>query len=305
MNLRRKLPPLSGLLAFEAVARIGSFTRAARELGVTQAAVSRQIHLLEEGFGFPLFQRLHRSIELTDQGRVLSAAATSGFNLIADAIEDLRKEETAEELTISASVAFSHFWLLPRISSFSKEHPETAIRIISQDNSENRKDSEIDLAIRYGNGTWSDGRAELLFEDEIFPVCSQDYAEKMTGIVDLPDLLRHPLISYDSPDPNWMGWDEWLAAFSIQAPRRKLGMRCSFYMEAIYAAVNGQGIALGWNRLVENLLDQKTLVRLTDQSIMTRNGYFVVVPARSAKSARATQFIEWLKAEAHPHVPSV
>jgi DNA-binding transcriptional LysR family regulator len=113
------------------------------------------------------------------------------------------------------------------------------------------------------------------------------------------------LISYDSPDPNWMGWDEWLAAFSIQAPRRKLGMRCSFYMEAIYAAVNGQGIALGWNRLVENLLDQKTLVRLTDQSIMTRNGYFVIVPARSAKSARATQFIEWLKAEAHPHVPSV
>ena len=304
VNLRRKLPPLSGLLAFEAVARIGSFTKAARELGVTQAAVSRQIHLLEEGFGFPLFRRLHRRIELTEQGRVLSAASTSGFNLIADAIDDIRKEETADSLTISASVAFSHFWLMPRISSFSRAYPETSIRIVSQDNAENLKDSDVDLAIRYGGGTWSDGQADLLFEDEIFPVCSQEYAETVKEITDLSDLLRYPLISYDPQDPNWMGWDEWFAAFSVQAPRRKPGMRCTFYTEAIYATLNGQGIALGWKRLVENLLNQKTLVQLTSQSIVTRNGYFVIVPSRNSKNPRATQFVEWLKDETGPHVPS-
>ncbi|WP_237362036.1 LysR substrate-binding domain-containing protein [Rhizobium gallicum] len=292
-----------GLTAFEAVARLGSFTKAARELGVTQAAVSRQIHLLEESLGFPLFRRLHRKIEATDKGRSLSAAATTAFNLMADTIAEIKRDESHEGLTISASVAFSHFWLLPKIASFSRKHPEIPLRIISQDNAVSLDGGDVDLAIRYGNGMWSDGRAELLFEDEIFPVCSPDYQEKLEGFADLHDLTRHPLISSDTEDPSWTGWDEWFAAFAIQAPRRPSGLRCSFYTEAIYAALNGQGIALGWKRLVQNLLDQKALVRLTEDSITTRNGYFVIEPSRSAKNARVAQFVEWLKHEARDCEP--
>ncbi|MFA1672546.1 LysR substrate-binding domain-containing protein [Rhizobium mongolense] len=294
---------MTGLTAFEAVARLGSFTKAARELGVTQAAVSRQIHLLEESLGFPLFRRLHRKIEATDKGRSLSAAATTAFNLMADTIAEIKKDESHEGLTISASVAFSHFWLLPKIASFSRKHPEIPLRIISQDNAVSLDGGDVDLAIRYGNGMWSDGRAELLFEDEIFPVCSPDYQEKLEGFADLHDLTRHPLISSDTEDPSWTGWDEWFAAFAIQAPRRPSGLRCSFYTEAIYAALNGQGIALGWKRLVQNLLDQKALVRLTEDSITTRNGYFVIEPSRSAKNARVAQFVEWLKHEARDCEP--
>lgn len=303
VSLRRKLPPLTGLTAFEAVARLGSFTKAARELGVTQAAVSRQIHLLEESLGFPLFRRLHRKIEATDKGRSLSAAATTAFNLMADTIAEIKRDESHEGLTISASVAFSHFWLLPKIASFSRKHPEIPLRIISQDNAVSLDGGDVDLAIRYGNGMWSDGRAELLFEDEIFPVCSPDYQEKLEGFADLHDLTRHPLISSDTADPSWTGWEEWFAAFAIQAPRRPSGLRCSFYTEAIYAALNGQGIALGWKRLVQNLLDQKALVRLTEDSITTRNGYFVIEPSRSAKNARVAQFVEWLKHEARDGEP--
>ncbi|TDW32932.1 DNA-binding transcriptional LysR family regulator [Rhizobium azibense] len=303
VSLRRKLPPLTGLTAFEAVARVGSFTKAARELGVTQAAVSRQIHLLEESLGFPLFRRLHRKIEATDKGRLLSAAATTAFNLMADTIAEIKRDESHEGLTISASVAFSHFWLLPKIASFSRKHPEIPLRIISQDNAVSLDGGDVDLAIRYGNGMWSDGRAELLFEDEIFPVCSPHYQEKLEGFADLHDLTRHPLISSDTEDPSWTGWDEWFAAFAIRAPRRPSGLRCSFYTEAIYAALNGQGIALGWKRLVQNLLDQKALVRLTEDSIATRNGYFVIEPSRSAKNARVAQFVEWLKHEARDCEP--
>ncbi|MEX2695123.1 LysR substrate-binding domain-containing protein [Rhizobium mongolense] len=294
---------MTGLTAFEAVARLGSFTKAARELGVTQAAVSRQIHLLEESLGFPLFRRLHRKIEATDKGRSLSAAATTAFNLMADTIAEIKRDESHEGLTISASVAFSHFWLLPKIASFSRKHAEIPLRIISQDNAVSLDGGDVDLAIRYGNGMWSDGRAELLFEDEIFPVCSADYAEKLEGFADLHDLTRHPLISSDTEDPSWTGWDEWFAAFAIGAPRRPSGLRCSFYTEAIYAALNGQGIALGWKRLVQNLLDQKALVRLTEDSITTRNGYFVIEPSRSAKNARVAQFVEWLKHEARDCEP--
>jgi DNA-binding transcriptional LysR family regulator len=299
VSLRRKLPPFTGLTAFEAVARLGSFTIAANELGVTQAAVSRQIHLLEDGLGFPLFRRLHRKIELTEKGRGLSAATTAAFNSIADTIAEITKEENTESLTISASVAFSHFWLLPKIASFSRSHPDNVLRIVSQDSAARVGGGDIDLAIRYGNGMWPDGKAELLFDDEIFPVCSPEYAQRFGPTLDLEELTRHPLISYDREDPTWTGWDEWLAAFDIRAPKRSSGLRCSFYTEAIYAAMNGQGIALGWKRLVQNLLDQKALVRLTDRSTSTRNGYFIVLPQRSAKNSGAAEFIDWLKETAN------
>ncbi|WP_244564671.1 LysR substrate-binding domain-containing protein [Rhizobium sullae] len=295
---------MTGLTAFEAVARLGSFTKAASELGVTQAAVSRQIHLLEKDLGVPLFRRLHRRIEATDKGRTLSAATTTAFNLVADTIAEIKRDESHEGLTISASVAFSHFWLLPKIASFSKKYPEIPLRIISQDNAASLDGSDIDLAIRYGNGMWPDGRAELLFEDEIFPVCSPDYAEQLEQFADLHELTRHPLISSDTEDPSWTGWDEWFAAFAIQAPKRPSGLRCSFYTEAIYAALNGQGIALGWKRLVKNLLDQKALVRLTRHSVTTRNGYFLIEPSRSTKNARVAQFVEWLRVEARDLEPN-
>ncbi|KQX58260.1 MULTISPECIES: LysR substrate-binding domain-containing protein [unclassified Ensifer] len=295
VNLRKKLPPLTALTAFEAAARLSSFTRAAMELGVTQAAISRQIHLLEEDFGFPLFRRLHRKIELTDKGRLLSAAAGDAFNLIADTVADLRSEGADDELAIAATISFSHFWLLPRIAAFSRAYPEIKLRIITQDARTSIEASDVDLAIRYGTGTWPDGQAEFLFEDEVFPICSADYLATVDPIRTPGDLINHPLITSDIDDPTWTGWDEWLAAFSVKAPKRARGLRCSFYTEAIYAAMNGQGIALGWNRLVSDLIRQTRLVRLTEASIRTRAAYFVVVPARRPKKESGRLFIEWLR----------
>ncbi|MFK0276129.1 LysR substrate-binding domain-containing protein [Ensifer sp. NPDC090286] len=297
-NLRKKLPPLTALTAFEAAARLSSFTRAAMELGVTQAAISRQIHVLEDDFGFPLFRRLHRKIELTEKGRLLSAAAGDAFNLIADTVADLRSEGADDELAISATISFSHFWLLPRIAAFSRAHPEIKLRIITQDTRTSIEASDVDLAIRYGTGTWADGQAEFLFEDEVFPICSMDYLQAATPIRTPQDLVGHPLISSDIDDPTWTGWDEWLAAFSVKTAKKGRGLRCSFYTEAIYAAMNGQGIALGWSRLVSDLIQQSRLVRLTDASIQTRAAYFVVTPARKPKKESSRAFIEWLKATA-------
>ncbi|WP_037154876.1 LysR substrate-binding domain-containing protein [Rhizobium freirei] len=295
VNLRKKLPPLTALTAFEAAARLSSFTRAAAELGVTQAAISRQIHLLEEDFGFPLFRRLHRKIELTAQGKLLSVAAGDAFNLIADVVTDLKAERSDDELTISATIAFSHFWLLPRIAAFSGAHPEVKLRIITQDAMTNMQAGDIDLAIRYGTGVWLDGQAEMLFEDEVFPICSAGYAEAVGPVLAPEELVDHPLISSDVDDPTWMGWEEWLAAFSVSVPRKGRGLRCSFYTEAIYAAMNGQGVALGWSRLVDDLIRQDRLVRLTEASIRTRAAYFVVVPARKMKKASVRLFVEWLR----------
>ena len=184
---------------------------------------------------------------------------------------------------------------MPRIAAFSREHPEIKLRIITQDARTNISAGDVDLALRYGTGTWSDGQAEFLFEDEVFPICSADYALSNNPVVTPADLVGHPLISSDADDPTWTGWDEWLATFSLKPPKKGRGLRCSFYTEAIYAAMNGQGIALGWHRLVADLIQQGRLVRLTDASIRTRAAYFVVVPTRKPVKKSAALFIEWLR----------
>jgi DNA-binding transcriptional LysR family regulator len=297
-SLRSQLPPLTALTVFEAASRLSSFTRAAEELGVTQAAVSRQIHLLEKDFGFPLFTRLHRKVVLTDKGKALSAATSDAFNLLGEAVAYLRKDAPSDELTISATVAFSHFWLMPRISEFSRHYPHINLRILSQDNMPNLHLGEVDVAIRFGNGMWPNGHAEPLFEDEVFPVCSPDYAGTDGRIKTPADLISYSLISNETDDPTWTGWNEWLSSFSIVVPKKTLGLRCSFYTEAIYAALNGQGIALGWTHLVEDLLQQGRLVRLTDAAIKPRGAYFVVVPTRQRHKDAATHFVNWLQTAA-------
>ncbi|ATU95299.1 LysR family transcriptional regulator [Phyllobacterium zundukense] len=294
-SLRSQLPPLTALTVFEAASRFSSFTRAAEELGVTQAAVSRQIHLLEEDFGFPLFTRLHRQVILTDKGKALSAAASDAFNLLAEAVTDLRRDASSDELTISATIAFSHFWLMPRISEFSRHYPYINLRIVTQDNMPNLQRGEVDVAIRFGNGMWPDGHAEPLFEDEVFPICSPEYAGTDGRIKTPADLTSYSLISNETDDPMWTGWNEWLSSFSIVVPKKTRGLRCSFYTEAIYAALNGQGIALGWTHLVEDLLRQGRLVRLTDAAIKPRGAYFVVVPTRQRSKEAANLFVKWLQ----------
>jgi len=293
-SIRRQLPPLTALTVFEAAARLSSFTRAAEELGVTQAAVSRQIHLLEEDFGFPLFLRSHRKVVLTESGRSLAAAASGAFDLLTEAVTDLRRGGASNELTISATVAFSHFWLVPRISEFSRQHPEINLRIVTQDNLPDLERGEIDIAFRFGSGMWHDGHADALFEDEVFPVCSPGFL-RSAGVIRAPaDLIEHSLISNETDHPMWIGWNEWLPAFGVAVPRRALGLRCSFYTEAIYAALNGQGIALGWKHLVRDLLEQNRLVRLTDAAIKPMGAYFLVVPTRRRDKESVRLFKGWL-----------
>lgn len=299
MSLRKRLPPLTALTVFEASARLLSFTKAAGELGVTQAAVSRQISLLEQHFGFPLFIRLHRKIALTEKGRMLAAATQEAFDLLSSSIDEISADEHAAELTISATVAFSHFWLLPRISEFSANNPDINLKIITQDSMPNIEADDLDLAIRFGNGMWPDGRAELLFEDEIFPICSPKFAASINEIKTPRDLLSYPLISNMVDDPTWTGWKEWLASFAVELPKKQPGFRCSFYTDAIYSALNGQGIALGWRHLVEDLLSQGRLIRLTDSFVTTRNAYFAIIPKRRRQNEAARLFLEWLSKTAN------
>jgi DNA-binding transcriptional LysR family regulator len=284
---------MTSLVVLEAAARRLSFTKAAGELGVTQAAVSRQIHALERELGFALFRRLHRRVELTERGRVLSGVLSHSFNLIDQTIANVRAQSAEDELVIGATVAFTQLWLLPRISEFRRLHPDTKIRLVTQDTLIDLERDMVDVAIRYGDGAWPDGRSVFLREDDVFPVCSPAYAATHRLPETVDELLGHALLDYESANPGWISWKEWLAAFSTARPSRAV-MRLSHYTDVIHAALAGHGIALGWSCLVEDLLQQGRLVRVTDAQMRTRSAYFVVVPSREGSKPNADAFAEWL-----------
>jgi DNA-binding transcriptional LysR family regulator len=270
-----------------------SFTKAAGELGVTQAAVSRQIHGLEQELGFTLFRRLHRRVELTERGRVLSGVLSHSFNLIDQTIANVRGQSAEDELVIGATIAFTQLWLLPRISDFRRLHPDAKIRLVTQDTPIDLDRDLVDVVIRYGDGAWPDGRSVLLCEDDVFPVCSPAYAATRRLPETVGELLDHALLDYEPANPGWIGWKEWLAAFSTARPGRAV-MRLSYYTDVIHAALAGHGIALGWNCLVEDLLQQGRLRRVTDVHVRTRSAYFVVVPSCEALKPNGYAFVEWL-----------
>ncbi len=292
-GFRRRLPSMTSLVVLEAVARRSSFTKAAGELGVTQAAVSRRIHGLEQELGFALFRRLHRRVELTERGRVLSGVLSHSFNLIDQTIASVRAQSEEDELVIGATIAFTQLWLLPRISEFRRLHPNTKIRLITHDTPIDLERDMVDVVVRYGDGVWPDGRSVFLCEDDLFPVCSPSYAAGCRLPETAGEFLDHTLLDYESPNPGWIGWKEWLAAFSAARPGRPM-LRLSYYTDVIHAAVAGHGIALGWNCLVEDLLQQGRLRRVSDLHVRTRSAHFIVVPSRETLKPNAQAFVAWL-----------
>lgn len=294
-GVRRRLPPVTSLVVFEAAARRLSFTRAAAELGVTQAAVSRQIRALERALGFDLFRRLHRHVELTERGRALAEVLSQSFERIAHTIATMRVPSAEDELVIGATIAFTQLWLLPRLAEFRRLHPQARLRLVTQDTPIDLARDMVDVVIRYGDGAWPDGRGLLLCEDDIFPVCSPSYAAGRTLPASAAALAEHALLDFEPAHPGWIGWPEWLAAFAAAGTARA-GMRLSSYIDVIHAALAGHGVALGWNRLVDSLLRQGRLRRLTDLRLHTRGGYFVVVSNTQPLKPNAAAFVAWLRA---------
>ncbi len=302
-GFRRQLPSMTALVVFEAAARQASFTRAAAELGITQAAVSRQVQALESSLGFPLFRRMHRSIELTEPGRALAGSMSEALGIVAQTVRTITSGRNADELTLSATVAFSHFWLLPKVSSFRRTDPDVKLKIVTQDTSVDLSRDDIDVAIRYGDGNWPDGEAIRLFGDDVFPVCSPDYLAKRGAPDCVADLARHNLIASDLHEPTWIGWDQWLAAFGHGGERKNITLSCSFYTDALYAAMRGEGIALGWNRMVADLLQRGQLVRVSVETLRPRASYYVVLKEGATAKASVSSFLKWIRAEAGEPAP--
>ncbi|ARO34097.1 LysR family transcriptional regulator protein (plasmid) [Rhizobium sp. NXC14] len=294
MQFRRRLPSLTALVTLEAVLRRKSFTTAATELGVTQAAVSRQIALLEEELGQPLFVRKHRAIEPTAACVSLGATLAKSFADIAENVEAIQSR-SQDVVTIGATVAFSSFWLLPRLAEFRRANPGILVRVISQDNPIALDDGEIDVAIRYGMPPFSDGTVIASRGDVITPVCSPDYLRRRgNGPLGSTD----EFIETDVLDRSWYSWSQWvsLTGANIEV---KPSLRFNHYTETIAAARAGQGIALGWRMLVGTFLEDGTLVSAEASELAAEDRYNVIVPVKAKRSNARNLAAAWLTASLH------
>ncbi|TNC48594.1 LysR family transcriptional regulator [Rubellimicrobium rubrum] len=291
-TMRRSLSSLGALVTFEAAARLESFTLAAGELGVTQAAVSRQIKLLEQDLGTPLFARGHRGVTLTPAGRLLASAATGAFDRVTEAIGMVRRLAAPDLVTVSATLAFAHFWLMPRLPAFRAAHPGIRLRLVAEDASIDLRQSPRDVLVRYGLAPFEDGRSIVSCPDEVFPVCVPALA-RTVGSSHF-DLSALPLIDFDPIDPTWLGWQQWADRTGQPGPSARGDLRFSHYADTVYAALNGAGVALGWSRLITDLLVQGQLVRLGGQSVVPDERYHVVVPHGREPGPAAARFTDWL-----------
>lgn len=295
-SLRRSLASLPALVTFEAAARLESFTRAAAELGVTQAAVSRQIRALEEDLGSALFQRSHRRVELTRAGQRLAAAVGRGLADIADAVEDIRRAGSGQDVAIGATLAFSHFWLLPRLSDFRRRNPAVQLRLLAQDNPFHWRRDHVQIVIRYGRPPFPGDRVMASMGDSVFPVCSPDFLARHGQPASDAALFDLPLIASDWIDPTWPSWTSWAGAAGLGRIQPVPALRFTHYIDTVHAAMNGEGVAMGWGKLLSRPMAGGSLVRLGRLCVTPEEGYHLTVPEGAPPGPAAQKVIDWFAA---------
>jgi LysR family transcriptional regulator, glycine cleavage system transcriptional activator len=289
----KRLPRLSSLLMFEAAARCRSFTIAARELNVTQAAVSQQVRALERELGIALFNRLHRGLELTREGARLQRAVMTSFEHVAATTEALRAAKPTKRIEIGATFAVATFWLVPRLPRFRALHPEIDVHVVASDRGFDTIADRVDIGIAYGLGRWPGFRTTLIREGEVFPVCSPDYLLRRPRLNRVEQLFQETLLSIDDDRPGLMDWPIWFAEQDIKGYDGRRNLRINSHPLLMQAACEGQGIALGWALLTDDLLEKRKLVRPLDATVRTSKAFYLVISDRST-GHEVRAFREWV-----------
>ena len=278
------LPSLIALAAFEAAARHLSLTKAAEELNVTVGAVSKQIRMLEEELGNPLFLRRHRALELTREGETMAAALKEGFERISSTFRQVKTSGGQSSVTIGCTMAMAHLWLMPRMSAFWGSHQDIAVDHVISDHPRG-----LD---RPGNGEWPDELSARLYDDRIFAVASPAFAREH-AVETLDDLAGLQLLSVEGMDWSWTTWADFFR--ELGCPNRRLNVRrFNSHVIALQAARSGQGAVLGWASLVRPLIESGDLVQLSAAEIVAPHSYFVTWSARRPLSRQAGLLRDWL-----------
>jgi len=277
--------PLNALRAFEASARHLSFTRAAIELCVTQAAVSHQVKGLEARLGAALFRRLPRGLALTDEGLALLPSVRDSFDRLGDTLARFEGGRVLEVLSVGVVGTFAVGWLLPRLPAFREAHPFVDLRLFTNNNRTDLAGEGLDCAVRFGDGAWHGTEASPLFEAPMSPLCAPAVAERLS---EPADLLRETLLrSYRAAD-----WPDWFSAAGLSPPPIRGPVFDSSWV-MVEAAMQGAGVALAPPMMFARHLQQGRLVR--PFAIEVSAGRYWLTWLKSKAPSRALRaFQTWL-----------
>lgn len=291
---RAHLPPLDALVAFEAAARLSNFTAAARELNLSQSAISQQIQNLEANLGVPLFSRMGRRVHLNHLGREFQHIVARALEQIANASREIRTTRGRAQVTVAADQSIAWMWLMPRLPLFQRAQPDVTIRLVVSDSLADCLNDMVSLALVHGRGNWPGYRSRVLFGEEVFPVCSPGYLDRAGHLQSPEDLRNHTLLHLEDTEWQWLNWRMWLTEMDLEAPSEEHGLVINNYPLLIEAAKNGHRIALGWRYLVDADIQTGRLVRPVEGAVSTDCGYHLAWRSDREPDQGVLALCDWL-----------
>lgn len=306
--VRRRLPPLNAVRAFEAASRHASFQAAADELAVTAGAVAQQVKALEQWLGLPLFRRLpSKGVALTPAGQRYAATLSELLDSLAAATARLVEQDNANVLTVSTIPSFASQWLIPRLGSFRLAHPNLDVRVVASNTVTDFAREDVDLAIRYGQGHYPNLASEPLLQETFFPVCAPALLDGDHPLR-TPQDLRHHTLLHEDVDPairEYLDWARWLKAAGIEGIDLRRGPRFTHTFLALQAAAAGQGVALATSVLIGDDLATHRLVRPFGPDVPGLYGYHLVCPPSALELPKVEAFRSWIRALVGPPKPQL
>jgi LysR family glycine cleavage system transcriptional activator len=293
-----RIPSIAALMAFEAAARHESFTLAAKEISLTESAISRQIAVLESTLGVRLFVRNKQRVVLTRAGTLYAAQIRRSMqSLDRDTLNVMALGDSGGHLDLAVLPTFASHWLIPRLKDFNTRHPDVTINMGVKTDLFNFSETHFEAAIHYGEPTWPGTSADYLFGEEVVPVCAAGLLTE--AITDPAQLLNYPLLhSTTRPD----AWQQWFNKLDIDAPSAMVGVRYELHTMLISGAAAGLGIALIPKFFVETQLKQLGLVIPFDTPGVTESSYYLVYPTELSHGKPLELFKAWLLDQAASYV---
>ena len=294
--MSRQLPSLTSLRAFEAAGRHLSFTRAAEELGVTQAAVSQQIKGLESHLDAHLFRRIARGLELTNAGATLLAAVTKALDDVQNAVVDIAADQSMTPLSIRLPPTFAAKWMLPRLESFRQEYPDIDLLINHSNDPVDFGKESVDIAVTYGNGSWPDVVAYPILALDFFPVCAPSCIRDDKPL-NSAQALKHYTLLHDASYDNW---ERWLSLAGVEKLNARRGTILDDTNVLIQAALNGQGVAMCSSTFVADHLESGRLMRPFKLTLEMTDAYYCVCPEQHLGETPIRAFQQWIRGQSQP-----
>lgn len=296
MSVKRRMPTLNALKVFEVAAGLGSFTRAAEVLHVTQSAVSRQVRQLEDQLDETLLERHHHHMQLTDAGRLLLQALQHSFDRIEFTVRAIQQKQHANRLRVSAPPTFALRWLLPRLGRLREQHPQLEVSVTCALQDSLADSALLDCAIRFGNGEWSNLCHSLLMHEQHIAVCAPALLEgrpaELSALAGMT--LLHVLASHDQ---RYMTWQHWLGAAGLEEFETHDGYEFDLLDMAIRAAINGLGITIADRSMVEQELADGRLIQFLDVEVQGHQSYWFVTRPGQSSAPAVDLFRTWLQRE--------